>query len=145
MSARRVLTLVLSVTALLTFALGTLAWRLFDQERMLAVQHMQERLDHAVDRAGAGLLDSLARESDRLAELAALPPVDAQRRASDHKDDSADHLLLLFTPQTATAFPAHRLLYSQALEISADPPPEAFDGQIRPSSRRRITQRPSAS
>src|SRR5690242_18614093 len=110
--SRRVVAIVISVAALVTGALGTLAWRLVEQERTLGAQRMRDRLEQAIDRASAGLLSSLTIESDRLASLVQTPTGDLAPKATEAAGVQPDSLLLVFTAESVTGYPAHRLLYS---------------------------------
>ncbi len=125
-SPRRVFGAVVSVAALLTAALGGLSWRLFEQERSLGVQRMRDRMEQAMDRANAGLLNSLAAESEQLAALAHASAGETSDKARQLVDTSPDNLLLLFTEGAVGSYPDHRLLYSPAGVADAEAPPSAL-------------------
>ena len=56
-SPRRVLILFFAITLIPAAALGYLTWRLIEQDRSVAKQRLQERLDQAADRIGTAAID----------------------------------------------------------------------------------------
>ena len=125
-SSRQVFASVLGVAALLIAALSVLSFRLLEQERTLGVQRMRERLEQALDRVNAGLLNNLTAESDQLASLLHAAPAQLADKATEAAAKSSGSLLLLFTPETVTSYPAHRLLYTPVADVAPDRPRGSF-------------------
>jgi signal transduction histidine kinase len=74
-SPRHVLVLFLGVTGSLSLAMGWLAWQLVAQDRALASQRRQERLDSAADAGVAALRSGLEGISQRLGSLSKPSPL----------------------------------------------------------------------
>ena len=109
---RHVLTLFLGVTGCLSLAMGWLAWQLIAQDRALAAQRTQERLDNAADTAVAAVRLGLEDLAQRLDAIAKLPPGAAlaqfAEQAAVFGDDAA---LIVAGDRTFDAWPAGRLVF----------------------------------
>ena len=103
----------LVVTLLPACALGVLGWRLFQQDVALESRYLQDRLEHAADRAVAALDVQLNRLQDTLSPTGGLPPGD-------------DIVRVAFGPREVEATPADRLLYYPPASPSANPPTQSF-------------------
>jgi signal transduction histidine kinase len=88
----------LVVTLLPACVLGVLGWRLFQQDVALESRYLQDRLEHAADRAVAALDGQLSRLQDTLASTSDLPT-------------GNDVVRVAFGPGSVEATPADRLLY----------------------------------
>jgi len=85
---RSFLTVALAAIAVLIGAIGWLGWRLIEQDRALARQHMTERLDSAADLLVADLVRQLAVMSDQLARIAtAADPLKAAASTAEFQGD----------------------------------------------------------
>jgi len=103
----------LIVTLLPACVLGVLGWRLFQQDVALEARYLQDRLEHAADRAVAALDLQLGRLQDTLSTAGSLPPGD-------------DVVRVVFGPGVAEATPPGRLLYYPLANPSSSPPTEPF-------------------
>ena len=103
----------LVVTLLPACALGVLGWRLFQQDVALESRYLQDRLEHAADRAVAALEVRFDRLQDTLSPAGGLPPGD-------------DVVRVAFGPGEVEATPADRLLYYPPATSPADPPTQPF-------------------
>ena len=103
----------LVVTLLPACALGVLAWRLFQQDVALEARYLQDRLEHAADRAVAALDLQLGRLQDALSDSASVPPGD-------------DVVRVAFGPGVVDATPPNRLLYYPLAAPSPAPPTQPF-------------------
>ena len=88
----------LVLTLLPACAVGVLGWRLFQQDVALESRYLQDRLEHAADRAVATLDAQLARFQDALHPTSALPPGD-------------DVVRVRFGREGMDVTPSDRLLY----------------------------------
>jgi len=119
---RHVVTLFLGVTGSLLLALGWLAWQLLAQDRALAAQRTQERLDGAAETAVAALRHGLEDLAQRLDSLSKLPlnqaPAVFAEQASMLGGDAA---LIVAGERSFDAWPAGCLVYypRSALQRSA--------------------------
>jgi signal transduction histidine kinase len=116
---RHVLTLFLGVTGSLLLAMGWLAWLLVSQDRALAAQRTQERLDNAAETAVAHLRHGLDDISQQLGVLSELAPEAAPAGFSEQALTLGEDAALLSTGARAVrSWPAGRLVYYplQALE-----------------------------
>jgi signal transduction histidine kinase len=105
---RSVLLLLLAVLFVPAVALGWLSWRLLEQDRALAAQRLQERLEHAADLA-AGAADRYLQEIDlRLST----PPDEARAPETGIFIRTRDGVF--------EAYPASRLLWQPAMLEPAD-------------------------
>ncbi len=104
-SPRSVLILFLVVTGTPAAALAWLGWRLYEQDRALEGQQVQERLERAADVVTATLERLL---SETASQLPAVP------------GSSPDALVVTFTGGTVEAQPAGRLLYYPAVPASRE-------------------------
>jgi signal transduction histidine kinase len=109
---RHVLALFLGVTGALSLAMGWLAWQLIAQDRTVASQRRQERLENAGETAVASLRKGLEDLAQRLELLSRLPaaagPPGFARQASMLGGDAA---LILADDRAFDAWPADILLY----------------------------------
>ena len=109
---RHVLTLFLGVTGSLSLAMGWLAWQLIAQDRALAAQRTQERLDNAAETAVASVrhgLDDMSQRLDALSKSSSgVDPAESAKQASLLGDDAA---LILASDQAFDAWPGGRLVY----------------------------------
>jgi signal transduction histidine kinase len=110
---RHLLVAFLVVTLLPACAVGVLGWRLFQQDVALESRYLQDRLEHAADRAAAALETQLGRFRDALQPTSALPPGD-------------DVVRLTFGPKGIEATPADRLLYYPPSDDPPSLPTEPF-------------------
>ncbi len=125
---RHVLTLFLGVTGSLSLAMGWLAWQLVTQDRALAAQRTQERLDNASDIAVASVrhgLDDLAQRLEAFFRLAAAR-AEAQiaEQASMLGDDA---VLILAGDRTFDAWPAGRLTFYPVSVLDRHPAAPAVE------------------
>ena len=103
----------LVVTLLPACALGVLGWRLFQQDVALEARYLQDRLEHAADRAVAAFDLQLGRLQDTLSTAGSLP-------------SGSDVVLVAFGPGVVDALPPGRLLYYPLANPSSSPPTEPF-------------------
>src|SRR5512135_460257 len=103
----------LVVTLLPACVLGVLGWQLFQQDVALEARYLQDRLEHAADRAVAALDLQLSRLQNALSTAGSLPPGD-------------DVVRVAFGPGVADATPPDRLLYYPPAGPSASPPTQPF-------------------
>jgi signal transduction histidine kinase len=103
----------LVVTLLPACALAALGWRLFQQDVALESQYLQDRLEHAADRAVAAFDGQLSRLQNTLSSTSDLPPGD-------------DVVRVAFGPDGVEATPADRLLYYPASVTPVSLPTQPF-------------------
>jgi hypothetical protein len=103
----------LVVTLLPACALGVLGWRLFQQDVALESRYLQDRLEHAADRAVAALDGQLSRLQDTLG-------------TADSFVAGDDVVSVTFRPGTVEATPADRLLYYPPPVTPVSPPTQPF-------------------
>jgi len=109
---RQVVTLFLGVTGSLLLAMGWLAWQLIAQDRALAAQRTQERLDNAAETAVAGLRHGLDDLAQRLDVLSKLPPGEAPAEFAEQASRlGEDAALVLADDRSFDAWPAGCLVY----------------------------------
>jgi signal transduction histidine kinase len=124
---RHVLTLFLGVTGMLSLAMGWLAWQLIAQDRALAAQRAQERLDNAAETAVAVLRHGVDEITQRLDTLSKLPPglapAEFTAQASAVGDDAA---LILTGDRRFDVWPAGRLVYYPPSALARNPPDSTF-------------------
>ena len=117
------LTLFLGVTGMLSLAMGWLTWQLIAQDRALAVQRAQERLDNAAETAVAVLRRGVDEITQRLDTLSKLPPglapAEFTAQASAVGDDAA---LILPGDRTFDVWPAGRLVYYPPSALTRNSP-----------------------
>jgi signal transduction histidine kinase len=108
-------------------ALGWLSWRLLEQDRALAAQRIQERIENAADMASAYLRQGQAEVEENLARLAALPLADLPAAATLEADNLGNGVLLVsFRREEIHAFPRERLLYLPYLPPVQEPSEAVF-------------------
>jgi signal transduction histidine kinase len=124
---RRLLGLFLGITLVLAVALAGLGYRLFQQDRQLERQQIQQQLTHAAELVAAGLLRELSGQQERLAGLLALPDADVAAQAQAHAEAlGSDGAIVVLGQDGCQAFPPGRLPY--------DPCPPGPDVTDEPSS-----------
>ena len=120
---RHVLTLFLGVTGSLLLAMGWLAWQLMAQDRALAAQRAQERLDNAADAAIASLRHGLEDISQQLDALSTLPPATAPAEFANQASTLGDDAALIWAGnRTFDAWPAGLLAYYPPGVLQRNPP-----------------------
>ena len=109
---RHLVTLFLGVTLSLSLAMGWLAWQLIAQDRALASQRRQERLDNAAEAAVAAVRKGLEDLVQRLDSLSRLPPGAAAAAAIEHASAlEGDAVVILAGDGGFDAWPAGRLIF----------------------------------
>jgi len=103
----------LIVTLLPACVLGVLGWQLYQQDVALESRYLQDRLEHAADRAVAALDVQLGRLQDALSIADGLPPGD-------------DVVRVAFGPGQVEATPPDRLLYYPPGAPSPSVPTQPF-------------------
>lgn len=117
------LTLFLGVTGVLSLAMGWLAWQFVAQDRALAAQRAQERLDNAAETAVSVLrhgIDEIMQRLDALSKLPpSLAPAEFMAQASAVGDDAA---LILTGDRAFDVWPAGRLVFYPAAALTRNSP-----------------------
>ncbi len=135
---RHLLWMFLSITSVLAAALGWLGWQLLRQERELAKQRAQERVEVAADLIAASLQRSLSELEQNLTYLATASGEGLARDSSEFAgrlpDDSA---LLLISAVGVEALPGDRLLFHPFLPTAKELPPGLFSATDEFEFRRR--------
>ena len=109
---RHVLALFLGVTGLLSLAMGWLAWQLIAQDRALAAQRTQERLDIAAEAAVTVIRYGLDGLAQRLDALSRLPPDEVPAGFAEQASWLGDDVALISArDRTFDVWPAGRLVY----------------------------------
>jgi len=120
---RHVVTLFLGVTGSLLLAMGGLAWQLIAQDRALAAQRTQERLDNAAETAVAVLRHGLEDLAQQLDALSKLPPGEAPAEFAEQASMLGEDAALILTgDRTLDAWPAGRLVYYPLSALQQDAP-----------------------
>lgn len=114
---RHLLGLFLVVTVGPAIALAWLSWRILEQDRALATQRVQERIEHAADLITAAIERRLAGLEAQLPALAASPP-------ANFPDDS---LIVTVTGADINAYPRHRLLWQPVVPRIEEAPARAWE------------------
>jgi signal transduction histidine kinase len=117
---RLLLLVLLSITLLSASALSWLGWKVLEQQRLLEVQRVQERLEQTADRLAATIRGTLAEAGERVSGWAAAPPAESE--------GPQQGLLLIFTPHSLAAFPRNRLLYYPFPSPEPEAPAGVFAG-----------------
>src|SRR5512140_470774 len=81
-TGRRLQAMFLAIAALLAGTLLWLGWQLSQQDRELAAQRLQERVENTADLAVAALQKSLFQAEEQLTHLATLPLPELRAQAS---------------------------------------------------------------
>ncbi|MBZ5668783.1 MAG: hypothetical protein LAO04_03525 [Acidobacteriia bacterium] len=124
---RHLLGLFLGITLVLAVALAWLSNRLFEQDRQLERQQIQQRLNHAADVIGARLLRELSNARERLTDLLALSDAALATQARGQAEALGSNAAIVVVSQRGfQCFPAERLPYYPALPAPAEPSPGAF-------------------
>jgi signal transduction histidine kinase len=124
---RHLLGLFLGITLVLAVALAWLSNRLFEQDRQLERQQIQQLLNHAADLIGARLLRELSNTQERLADLFALSDAALATQARGQAEALGSNAAIVVVSQRGfQCFPAERLPYYPFLAAPAEPSPGAF-------------------
>ena len=124
---RHLLWLFLSITSVLTAALGWLGWQLLQQERELSRQRIQEHLDAAADLITAALHKDLSELERNLTDLANISRGGLAGEATGFaRDLPGDSALLLIDAGGAESLPGDRLLFHPYLPPAREPPGALF-------------------
>jgi signal transduction histidine kinase len=124
---RHLLGLFLGITLVLAVALAWLSNRLFEQDRQLERQQIQQRLNHAADLIAARLLRELSNGQGRLAGLLALSEAGLGDKAqAQARALGSNAVLVVFSRRGSEGFPEGRLPYYPGLQVSAEPSPSVF-------------------
>ena len=124
---RHLLGLFLGITLVLAVALAWLSSRLFEQDRQLERQQIQERLDHAAELIAANLLRELSRTQQQLADLVMLPEAQLANRAPEQAQAlGPSAILVVLDRQSLQSYSSERLLYYPLAPTSKEPSPRAF-------------------
>lgn len=124
---RHLLILFLGITLVLASALGWLGWRLLQQDRALATQRIQQRLDDSADLISAALLRRVSVTEQMLTRLSVLPATDLAEEAARYADQLGDDaLIVVLSAQRIDAYPSSRLLYYPSLPAVEQPPATVF-------------------
>ena len=108
-------------------ALGWLSWRLLEQDRALAAQRIQERIENAADMACTYLRQGQAEVEEKLAGLAALPWADLPAAATLEADNLGNGVLLVsIRREEVHPYPRKRLLYLPYLPPVQEPSETVF-------------------
>jgi len=113
---RHLLLLFLAVTLVPATGLVWMGWRLFQQDRALAVQRIQERRERAADLIVTALQQRISEAEQHLAR-----PSIAEDIAPDD-----DALLVIFEPGSIEAQPKNRLPYYPFMPPRSEPPERLF-------------------
>jgi len=109
---RRVVVLFFLIAVVLVSAMGALAWRFLQQDRVLERQRTQDRLERNADMITAALGRGAAEARESLTRLAALGPAELPAAAAEWAATLEDDALLVtLTPDGVDAFPPGRLLF----------------------------------
>jgi signal transduction histidine kinase len=124
---RHPLGLFLGITLVLAVALAWLSNRLFEQDRQLERQQIQQLLNHAADLIGARLLRELSDAQERLADLLALSDAPFATQARGQAEALGSNAAIVVVGQRGfECFPEGRLPYYPASEVPAEPSPSVF-------------------
>ena len=117
------LTLFLGVTGVLSLAMGWLAWQFVAQDRALAAQRAQERLDNAAETAVSVLRHGIDEITQRLDALSKLPPNLAPATFAAQTSAVGDDAALVLTAERSIdVWPAGRLVYYPAAALTRNSP-----------------------
>ena len=124
---RHLLLLFLAIAVVLATVLGWLSWRMLQQDRALAGQRVQERLDYAADVIAATLLRKLSESENQLALLLALPDSELAAEVSRQAEPLGENVLIaVFRPQSIDGYGRTGLLYYPLLPAAKEPPASVF-------------------
>lgn len=124
---RHVLILFLAITLVLAGALAWLGWRLFQQDRTLQTQRIQEHLERSADLVATALQQFLSDTREWLAEIATLPESQLSSSAALESGQLADDgLILVLSPQGLSTYPDNRLLYLPSPALTEEYPEQVF-------------------
>ena len=121
------LSLFLSITLLLAVGLVWLGWRILQQDRALESQRIQERLTQVANLASANLSRSFASLEQRVKALSELPdPLLAGQAPAEAQQLGSGAVVVVFRPESATAYPPSQLLFYPAVHSRAPATSQAF-------------------
>ena len=124
---RNLLWMFLSITSVLTAALGWLGWQLLQQERELSRQRVQEHVEVAADLVTAALQKDLSELEQNLTDLANISREGLTGQATGFaRGLPGDSMLLLFDAGGVESLPGDRLLFHPYLPPAREPPSELF-------------------
>jgi signal transduction histidine kinase len=124
---RHLLGLFLGITLVLAVALAWLGYRLYQQDRQLERQQIQQQLTHAADLVVAGLLRELSSQQERLAGLLALSDAELAAQAPDQAEAlGSDAAIVILSHRRLQWFPAARLPYDPSPISLEAPSPGVF-------------------
>jgi len=113
------LTLFGAMASVLLAALGWLAWRSFEQDRVLAEQRIQEQLDQSADLAAAALRGKLSDFEERLDSLANLPDLHlAKALERDQGEMGNESIVAVVRPEMVAPYPRTNLRYYRSCLFS---------------------------
>jgi len=119
--------LFLAITLVLAGALAWLGWRLFQQDRILQTQRIQEHLERSADLVATELQQILSDTRERLAEYATLSESQlSSSAASESGQLTDDGLVLVLSQQGLITYPDNRLLYLPSLALTEEYPEQVF-------------------
>lgn len=117
----------LSIALVLTATLGWLGWQLLQQDRALAKQRAQERVEVAADLVTAALQRDLSELEQDLTHLANMSGDGLARGAVEFSRRlPGNAVLLLINTDGVESLPADRLLFHPFLRPAKEPPPALF-------------------
>jgi len=117
----------LAITLVLAGALAWFGSRLFQQDRILHTQRIQEHLERSAYLVSTGLLQTLSDTRERLTELTTLPESQLSIAAASASDQLAtDGLILILNEQGLTSYPDNRLLYLPYPALTEELPEPVF-------------------
>jgi signal transduction histidine kinase/predicted negative regulator of RcsB-dependent stress response len=119
--------LFLGITLVLMGTLGWLGWRLFQQDRALERQRVQDRLERAADLVATELQRELSAVEDQLARLSTTSVSDLPQAATQCAEQfSEDAVIVLLDSIGVEAYPSARLLYYPVVSPSHEPQASVF-------------------
>ena len=108
-------------------ALGWLSWRLLEQDRALAAQRIQERMENAADMVSAYLRQDQTEVEEKLARLVTLPRADLPAAVTREGNNLGNGVILVyFRREEVHAYPRKQLLYLPYLPPIQEPSEAIF-------------------
>jgi len=134
---RRLVVLFLLIAVVLVTATSVLAWRFLEQDRALARQRIQDRLERSADVITAALGRGAAEARETLTRLSSLASAELPTAASRWAGTlDSDGLLVILTPDGVQGFPPGRLLYRPMPEPREAPAAVFAAGEVLEFRRR---------
>jgi signal transduction histidine kinase len=119
--------LFLGSTLVLAVALAWLGYQLYRQDQQLERQQVEQRLAHAADLVGAGLLRELSGQHERLAGLLDVPAAELDEQARIQAEAlGPDGAIVLLGHDHCQAFTAGQLPYDPCPAYAPEPSPSEF-------------------